>query len=371
MRPAVSFYATSCHPPLTRRRFLAGATATLGVLHESRLWAAPSEPAQSVIERYATRPDDPWAVCHGLRATGRAFKISDARPAVDFLLERHLSAVPTATGSALGFPLDVEAHQNMFLKTLLEPGVPPAHPFVREGRRQTLQDVVDGAHALFRPLNATSQPNFLPWSVIALTRTTLSIKPRWTNGFGESVDLDAIVETALGMPERASTPIGEAMREGRPLTAQTPVHHFTCGGTHMLYSLLTAVQQGHVGRDRTARVQRQVDLLVWRLGADVALMDPFCQQAHAGQPTVFWFKLDAKLKLLGHAEECLAFAEKRGVASLTVAQRAQRRAGVAALARMLAELGARGLGEAQALDRELFRQLVGDTCHARHGLMLT
>lgn len=36
-----------------------------------------------------------------------------------------------------------------------------------------------------------------------------------------------------------------------------------------------------------------------------------------------------------------------------------------------AELEARDLGEARPINQELFRQLVGDTCHARHGLRRT
>jgi hypothetical protein len=37
---------------------------------------------------------------------------------------------------------------------------------------------------------------------------------------------------------------------------------------------------------------------------------------------------------------------------------------------MLGDLEGRNLEEAKAVDRELYRQLVGDTCHARHGLTL-
>ena len=86
--------------------------------------------------------------------------------------------------------------------------------------------------------------------------------------------------------------------------------------------------------------------------------------------TDFWFEFDAKLKLLGHAEECLAFAELHKVARLTSAQRTQRQAATSTLRRLLVDLDARNLGEAHAVDRELYRQLVGDTCHARHGLTL-
>jgi hypothetical protein len=58
------------------------------------------------------------------------------------------------------------------------------------------------------------------------------------------------------------------------------------------------------------------------------------------------------------------------VVGLTPSQRERRQAAVATLRGMLRDLEARDLGEARALDRELYRQLIGDTCHARHGLTL-
>jgi len=177
------------------------------------------------------------------------------------------------------------------------------------------------------------------------------------------------VESALRLLEQASLPLAQAMREGRPETAQAPVHSFTCAGTHMLYGLLTAVYAGYTANDRPERVQRQVDLLVWRLSADLDLIERF-YQARAGNAGAFWYEADAKLKLLGHAEECLAFATRHEVVRLTPVQQAQRHAATAALRRMLADLDGRDLEEAKSLNRGLFSQLVGDTCHARHGLML-
>ncbi len=35
---------------------------------------------------------------------------------------------------------------------------------------------------------------------------------------------------------------------------------------------------------------------------------------------------------------------------------------------MIGEVEERDIGKARAINRELFSQLVGDTCHARHGL---
>ncbi len=365
------FYPVTCHLRLSRRQFLIGGGALLGasVLRRRPVLASlTSDDGLSIIREYATRPDDPWAMAHGVRAMGRDFTVNGGKRAVDLLLERYLVMIPANGKSALGFPIQVEAHPNMFLsEAMIEPGVPLNYRFTNQGKRQTLQDVVDGARALFRARVATSDPNLLPWSIIALTRTTSLMRARWTNAWGEPVDLDAIVEAALGMLERASAPIAEAMRQGRPLMAQAPVHSFTCGGTHMLYSLLTAVHEGYAGPDRAERVRQQVNLLVWRLGADVALIDRFYKK-RVGQNGAFWYELDSKLKILGHAEECLAFAEERGVVRFTPAQQAERQAAVASVRRMLVDLEGRNLGEAKTLNLDLYRQLVGDTCHARHGL---
>jgi hypothetical protein len=371
-KPRHLFFPATCHPILSRRQLLLGSGALLaaGPLAGGRAFAArASDDGIAIIRDHATLPDDPWAVAHGLRAIGRDFTIQGGRRAVDYLLESVLATLPANGKTVLGFPTAVEVHPNAFLKTMLEAGVPLDHAFTHEGRRRTLREVVQGARALLRPGLVGSVPNALPWSLIALTRTTSPLRRQWTNAWGELVDLDALVESALRLLEEASLPIAQAMREGRPETAQAPVHAFTCGGTHMVYGLLTAVHAGYTGKDRVGRMQQQVDLLVWRLSADVDLIERFYRAPGlGGTAAASWLELDSKLKLLGHAEECLAFAARYKVVTLTAAQQAQRRAAEATLRRLIGDLEQRNLGEARALGGELYKQLVGDTCHARHGL---
>jgi hypothetical protein len=366
------FFPATCHPVFSRRQFLAGAGTVLAAGRLGRgnaLAAQATDDGAAIIRRYATAPDDPWAVAHGLRGIGRDFTITGGRRAVDYLLEDVLVTLPANGRGALGFAGEAEVHPNAFLKTLLEAGVPLDHAFTHEGRRRTLRDVVDGARALFRPTLVTSVPNALPWSIIAMTRTTTPLRQQWTNACGEPVSLDVVVERALRLLEQASAPVAEAMREGRPETGQAPVHGFTCGGAHMLYALLTAVHAGYAGKDRRERVQQQVDLMVWRLSADLDLIERF-YRAREGRAGVDWYVLNAKLKLLGHGVECLAFATVHDVVGLTPSQREQRQAAVTLVRRMLRDLEARDLGEVKALDREVYRQVIGDTCHARHGLTL-
>lgn len=228
----------------------------------------------AIIHRYATLPDDPWAVCHGVRAMGREFTMKGGRRAVDWLLETQLALIPANGTRVLAFPLAVEVHPNMFLKTLLEAGVPLDHAFTHQGRRRTLREVVEGSRALFRPSEVAGQANLLPWSLNAFARTMSPLRGRWTNAWREIVDLDAVVEAALGLLERASLPVMQAMREGRPESVKAPVHDFTCGGTHMIYGLLTAMVAGYVGQDRLERMRQQVALLVWRLNLQHHLFAP-------------------------------------------------------------------------------------------------
>ena len=367
------FFPATCHSGFTRRELLlAGGAALLAepLLRGGRgAVAGPSDDGAGIVRRHATPLDDPWMVAHGVRAMGRGFTLEGGRRAVDYLLEDVLVELPANGKLFLGFPIDVEGHPNMFLKTMLEAALPLDYAFTHKGRRRTLHEVVEGARALLRPSVMASNPNAFPWSLIALTRTTPVSRRQWTNAWGESVDLDALVETALRLLEQASLPVAEAMRDGRPETRQAPVHGFTCGGGHMIYALLAALQGGYTGKDRPRRMQQQLDLLVWRLSADLDLIERH-YRARGGGAGDFWFEFDAKLKILGHAEECLAFAELHKVAKLTSAQRTQRQAATATLRRMLVDLDARNLGEARSADRELYRQLVGDTCHARHGLTL-
>ena len=137
----------------------------------------------------------------------------------------------------------------------------------------------------------------------------------------------------------------------------------------MLYALVTAVHAGYEGKDCRERVRRQVDLMVWRLGADIDLIERFYAPLR-GKEGMFWYEADTQLKLLGHAEECVALAVRRGLVRLTPSQESQRRTAVGRLRRLLSDLEHRDLAGARTVDRELFRQLVGDACHARHGLTL-
>ena len=303
------FYPSTCHP-IGRRSFLAGALGAagalvLGVPGVAR--AGTLDESRQIILANARRRDDPWAIVHAVRALGREFTLDRGQSAVSFVLSEHLEEQPVTGASYLAFPRKIEIHENMFLKTFLEAGVSPQFQFPVRGRRRTLQDVITGARALFRFSDATDR-NTIAWSLIALTRTTPPARGTWTNAWGERVELARVVEAGFEAMEQASRPIQDARDRGAALERLAPVHAFTCGGTHLLYGLLAATQAAYTGSDHRERLRRQMDLLVYRLWADVDLMGRFYQPKLATIPQAKWFLLDARIKFVGHAFECLRLA---------------------------------------------------------------
>ena len=363
------FFSSTCEPALSRRRLLMLGAAALAT--RSAPWVEASEgDGSTVIQEHAKTSRDPWVVAHAIRGMGRDFTIEGGRRAVDFLLEEQLTSVSVNGRTMLAFPRTVEIHPNMFLKTMLEAGVPLDYGFTHMGQRRTVADLVESARLLLRPGDPATPPSEQAWTIIALTRTVSTLRSRWTNAWGDSVDLHNVFTDALSVLERASLPVLKAMKEGRRLAGRAPVHHLTCGGTHLIYSVATAVHTGYASRSEAQRVSEQLDLLVWRLGADVDAIDRFHAQRTAN-PLHGVLRLGAKLKILGHAEECLAFTALQGVRTFSPDQQTKRQIAVAEIRRMIAEVEVLDLGAFRSRNFEAYQQMVGDVCHARHGLTMS
>lgn len=365
------FYPATCHP-IGRRAFLAGAlgaaaAAVIGMPKWAR--AGALEDSEPIILAHATRRDDPWAIVHGVRAKGREFKIEGGEPAVPFVLSHFLAEEVVNGKRHLAFPLAVEIHPNSFLKTFLEAGVPSNFRFTFKGKSRTLQEVIDGARALLR-FSETTDRNTIAWSLIALTRTTPPARGIWTNAWGERVELARVVEAGFEAMEQASRPIQEARDRKVPLERQAPIHAFTCGGTHLLYSLLAATQAGYTESDHLQRVRRQMDLLVYRLWADVDMMTRYYTTMAGKIPGVGWYLLDAQIKFVGHAFECLHFAARQKLYAVPKANMPLYREAQALLDARVAQLRSVDLSVVKAQAFPLYQQLVGDTCHAYNGLRL-
>jgi hypothetical protein len=176
------------------------------------------------------------------------------------------------------------------------------------------------------------------------------------------VELARVAEAGLTMLEEASRPIQDARTRGRVLTEQAPVHAFTCGGTHLVYALLTAALSGYLKAQRE-RLRQQMDLVVFRLRADPDLASRFYQALEAKTPGTGWYLLDAHLKFAGHAIECLNLAQRHKLYEPPAAAKAE---GLRLLETAVARLRTLDLGPVRTKSHTLYQQLVGDVCHVLH-----
>jgi hypothetical protein len=349
----------------------------LGSFQRTAAFAAAGSPQltdackslEKLILEYARAKDNPWLLIHGIRAFGKGFALNDGS-AVDYLCSHYLAERSVNDKAYLFMPLDYEGHPNCFLsEAVLDPGVPLDFAFQRNGRQYTIADVVAGAKALFDP--ATTVPNDLAWSLSAFAQTTSPEADEWTNANNKQVHFSDVIETALVALERADDPLADAMHSHATERGEAGIDGFFCAGTHLIYGLTTCLRFGHQRRLLTERMKPQFDLLVWRLGVDENLIDRYYGQLAEQYPPelVNIYRLDTKLKFWGHAFEIINYARKFGLfepspeQQLLIGQAQERLVGV------IDDLTRDDIGK-YAGDKVLFNLLIGDACHAYHGLTM-
>lgn len=378
-----------CCAPMTRRRFMSQAAAWAGGLAVGSvlpLWPAPEAEAtpgplakdataellKPLIERYTQIEDDPWVVMHGIRAMGAGLTVK-GQSAVDLVCSRFLQEADVGGRRFLTMSLDHQGHTDTFLKTLLEAGVGLDHPFRLNGRGYRVGDLLESAKRQFQFDPKTIDPDDVAWSLIAFSLVMPPDHDTWTNATDRRVRLRDVIAFGFDTLDKTSERLARAKSQGIMPTGKDAIHGFTCGGTHLIYALATVVGNGYHEPNFASRLRSHLDLLIWRLDADWGLWESHYKQANAvpGQGNlVDLYYRDAILKFYGHAHEILSYARLHG---LYVPSRAQSKTIDRASERMLQAV--KGIVDLDLLSmrktkRPLFHLLIGDSCHAYHGLRM-
>jgi hypothetical protein len=364
---AFGFYH-ACEPLFDRRRFLklalaAGiAPALIADPHEGR---SPEDGVQRFIEQHAITPYDPWAVVHGIRALGSGCRLG-GETAAAYVLRTCVREREVNGKGYLYIPANFEVHTNMFLKTFLEAGVPLSEAIPLGGRLFHLADLGDGAKALFRFDPSTFDRNDLAWSLIAFAELRADA---WVNAYGEKVQLQQVAAFGLNVLQEATAGIKRYCRASLPLPQKMPIHSFTCGGTHLVYSVLVAARDRFLAAADQEAIREQLQILMYRLQADPDLIDRYYRELSSA-PGVDMFRAAAKLKILGHALECLGYAQAHGLLQPNPIERQQIEKAVQEVRSLLSYGLTLDLATIRRRDAQLAQQVVGDTCHAYRCLSL-
>lgn len=206
----------------------------------------------------------------------------------------------------------------------------------------------------------------MAWSLIAFAELQAA---EWRNAYGERIDLKTVAAFGLRALQQATDGLIPFFQAGGPLPQKMPIHGFTCGGTHLCYSLLVAARHGFIEAASWPLLRQQLDLLIYRLQADPQLLDRYYQNlGHVADAEVF--RAGAKLKLLGHALECLGYAQSHQLFQLDQKARAHIEEARQEVLGLCAYVTGLDLEAVRRRSPQLYQQIIGDTCHAFRGLSL-
>jgi len=317
------------------------------------------------IERYAVTPEDPWALVHAIRGVGRGCRLN-GESAAAYVLRTCVRAQEVNNRRYLYIPANIEVHSNMFLKTFLEAGVPSSERFSCDGHVFQLKDLGDGAKALFRFDPRTFNRDDLAWSLIAFAELQAH---EWDNAYGQKIQLTEVVSFGLQVLQEATQGLKPYVAAHLPLPKKMPIHSFTCGGTHLCYSLLVAAKHGFLQATGGDIMQEQLQMLIYRLQADPDLIDRYYREIPPA-PGIDLFRLGAKLKILGHALECLGYAQTHALWQPSALERKQIEQATQEVQGLLAYVMTLDLPVIRRRHAQVVQQVIGDTCHAYRGLSL-
>jgi hypothetical protein len=351
----------------TRRRFLAltgGAAVALMAPQRARAGEPGASKAtidalRALVMQRALVSEDPWVLMHVVLALGPDAKNADG-PLLDGVVARHCTMVAKGGRSYASFPINVEAHPNHFLEIMNAIGVPASRRFRTPGGEVGVDDLLTGAQALFTPTIAGPE---LSWTLSVFTAHLPPSSDRFTNADGQSFTVAALVEAAAQAAEFGYADTVAAMRGTKPYGRST-LQTYACNGSHVLYGLFDALRHGYQEKNLRQRVQNLTRATYFRLGAEVALIDQALaapdQQLNADA---------AKLQFLGHSIENLRYAERHGIYAPSEGERQARTTADRTLADVVQRITTvHNLDALAASVPRAYRIVLGDACHALHGL---
>jgi hypothetical protein len=337
-----------------------------------------AEPLRAVCRAQASDPRNAWALAHGIHLEGKGFKARDGRLAADVIIADFLRRDGAPEGQGLYFEpvtpqgIPVEPHPALQVKTLLLAGFSPSRKFQAAWGPVTLGALVEDLQRDFRAETAI-QPHGA-WALDALGQV---LKPGATfrDGAGQTVKFDTVMDEALAALEREHAELAAGMKARLPQVPKQKQGIYThpCGGLHFFQAVASWARYPAVRKAWGGRLDAQVEVLIYRLGSEARQYEAALAQAPQQHRLAL---LSQSLKFYGHFLETLGRYQRETGWAPTPAQRQAVTRAHQLLEATVRRLGEAGAFQSQSLEElsrrqpQLYLDLVGDACHAAHGLAL-
>jgi hypothetical protein len=332
------------------------------------------------VREPAGDPENPWALAHGLLAFGKDFKARDGRSAVDVIASfAERRAGERGGPDRYGFVPEhdgkpIEPHSHLFVKTFLEIGLDPSLEL-----RTADGTTIDIRRLLTDMRASVSEPqDDTQWHDSAWWLSALELDPvqdaaalaRLREAALSRLEIDdSVIVSSQSDAFAADAPMGLAKRN------KTHIYGHPCGGFHFMQAVLRGAK-GNASPDFIARVERLVrQLVLTRYRAERSLY----QNILRTHPSATLMISAQQLKFFGHLLETLAVVEEVGLVrnggTFAFDVQSTRRSATGDLIETITQLeNAKAYGRLSELSvqqHQLFLDLIGDGCHAIHGLRET
>jgi hypothetical protein len=352
--------------------------------------AAPSRShAETVLRQHclvhAADAQNPWAMAHGILAFGARFSASDGRPAVDaithdFLLREFSASEPPSKSARYSFArfapdnTPIEPHPNLLAKTfVVDARLPLTRRLETPFGALPLSKLVESVRLRFH--HAPSVPEYwhhVGWTLDLFAATS---KPgdRFVADDGATIEIDKVMDDAITELERETVELRAALTEGRPRVdkRRQGLYAHSCGGLHFVQGIFSWARHPSVAAKWRARLEAQVAIHFYRLESERSQYDEALQKAITTAPAYRVAVLIQMVKFYGHFLETAA--RFRGFKwRPTEEQSRSIFKAKAYLDSAVRDLTASSTFESMATLKkqqpQLYLDLIGDSCHAAHGL---
>jgi hypothetical protein len=335
---------------------------------------------ETVVQRHALDPENPWAVEHALISLGPEAVLTNGEIAVDYLFSAYAEPVTVAGQSLIRFPVTrpnpgkpdirVEPHSDLILSGLAQLGVDPERAVNVDGKRHTVADL--WRHSLSRAwidgqeLNTTWDDT--PWTLIGLT----AYAPpglKWVAAGGHEMTIDRYTHSIVKQLHRETEFLREAIVQHTVVNKRKQfIFNYTCGGAHLLQGAAFAVARGFGEPGDRHFIEDEVPALFFRYGVEMKAVD----DAMAANPEYRVVLLSQRLKFLGHFLESAQRLSAMGFYRPDSQQAETLKSAMAETCATTTVLDKAGvldhLPEIRAKNEQLYLDLVGDSAHALRGM---
>ncbi len=322
----------------------------------------------------AGNPEEPWFLAHGITAFGKDFVGWNKQKAID-LIARFAESAVIKEKNIVGFNPQkenhiVDSHRDLMLKTFLSAGLSLDHTFTTaQGKTFLLKDLLETSLLRFEVNSSIEFWHELPWTLVSYN-LALPYEYHWKNYRGEKFYLPQMYDYAFKTLEKENEDIEAWMtqQKGQFGKYQAKIFSHPCGGFHYYHGALLFLREENLRKNYHDRLKKQIDILFYRLEKEPLVYDRVKIVAELD----FDRLAIQQLKFFGHFLELASTLEKNRIWKFDENQKKAviraRKYLLGVIKRMIQRNTYARIDSVKLEQKQLFQDLVGDSCHAINGL---